>query len=208
MAKKPRPRYTMRSPRIRVGRRAGARSSTLAVLTVGPKRSFYSRVLPPRGVGGKFRPLGVGESMRPIVPEAARWPSVGRYADLVRSNGLDQWTRDLVKFMGSVKNASAPAMARSLVPTMTLSRYYCPKDTTVLVKSAYLDVVKDSAGEARVEFGYARTGRPFYAAFVHEIAKYHHDAPTSYKFLTRALKEDWGRIRARYTEEMRKVVRP
>lgn len=218
MAKKPNHGYTKRGPRVKVGARtmrggkAASASAGGVTLTVGPKkRSAYNLrdfVTGARDAQGRFMPNVTGNDVRFRVPEAVRWPSVGRYHDAVKEDGLDQFAADLSKYTVGLGVAAVDVMAAALEPTMRLSRYYCPKDTTTLVKSAYLDVVRAPDGSRRVEMGYARNGRPFYAAFVHEIAKYHHDSPTSYKYLTRALREDWGKVKERFTKGMQKVAVP
>lgn len=89
----------------------------------------------------------------------------------------------------------------ALEPTMELSLVYVPKDTGELADSAYLETVNFRGG-ARVEMGYGKGGKPAYAIYVHEIP-YKHAAPTSDKFLEKAINEDYHNIVQRVTDRVR-----
>lgn len=133
-----------------------------------------------------------------ILVNAARYPSVVRYQDtsfkeVLRKLG-DELT-SVAKAHGIHMNTEcAKILYNALLPTFEKSTVYCPKDTGDLVGSGELMIVERVKGKDKgvttVEMAYGRTGRVWYAAFVHEIAAYKHDAPTSYKFLERAIKED------------------
>lgn len=89
----------------------------------------------------------------------------------------------------------------ALGPTFALSQEYCPVDTGELLASGYL-ATETFRGGARAEIGYAKGGTPEYAVYVHEIP-YEHQFPTSYKFLQRAIDEDYFNIIQRVTSNIK-----
>ena len=82
------------------------------------------------------------------------------------------------------------AMVEALEPTMDLSDHYAPKDTHTMVNSRYNEVRRSRGGHVRAEVGYNRHGEAPYTIFVHEMPQFFHAAPTTYKFLERAVDED------------------
>lgn len=147
---------------------------------------------PPKGQ------FGATSSDRPLTPEAYRWKSVrGSHVDMLDSQ-LRKMEQEFTRFLGHLTDQSAQVVAAAFQPTFELSRVYCPKDTYELVNSGELVVVErmksGTRGPTTVEIQYGRTGRPYYAVFVHEIMWYRHDPPTSAKFLERALKEDMNNV--------------
>ena len=108
---------------------------------------------------------------------------------------------DLIWYLNQLEDWLPNDLALALEPTLALSREYCPKDTMALVNSSYLEVEK-FRGSPRVEIGYGRGGDPPYAIYVHEIPATH-DAPTSDKFLQRAIDEDWANVLTRITQNLK-----
>ncbi len=95
----------------------------------------------------------------------------------------------LLKLMKDVEDISAPLMLDVLSPTFDKSQQYCPIDKGPLRASGYLEVTS-FRGNPRVEMGYARGGRPWYAVVVHEDPQFQHKPPTRYKWLQAAMMED------------------
>jgi len=114
---------------------------------------------------------------------------------------FDEMARDFRDYMRRVQGAIPNDLLGALQPTMELSLVYVPRDTGDLAGSAYLEVAPFRNG-ARVEMGYGRGGDPDYAIYVHEVP-YKHAEPTSYKFLQRAIDEDWHNIVQRISDNVR-----
>lgn len=91
---------------------------------------------------------------------------------------------------------SVDVLYDALEPTFQLSQKYCPVDTGELKESGFLEK-QPSRTSPRVVIGYAKGGKPGYAAFVHELTHLNHKAPTRSKFLLAALEEDAGAIQQR-----------
>lgn len=102
-------------------------------------------------------------------------------------------TNALLSIFDQFIDASEDIMIAALEPTFTKAKVYVPKDTLALLESAYL-VKNGSPRKPRVEMGFARGGKPYYAMYVHEILTYKHAAPTRAKFLESAVKEDLSAI--------------
>lgn len=113
---------------------------------------------------------------------------------------LDEMAKDLRDYMRRVKEVLPGDLLEALRPTMELSLTYVPKKTGELAGSAYLELAPFRNG-ARVEMGYGRDGKPDYAIYVHEVP-YKHESPTTYKFLQRAIDEDWHNIVQRITNSV------
>jgi hypothetical protein len=93
-------------------------------------------------------------------------------------------------------------MVDALRPTFELSQKYVPVDTGELKASGYLR--SGSQGKRKLaEMGYGRGGQAPYATFVHERTDIAHKAPTSAKFLQRALDEDYYAILPRIAAGMK-----
>jgi len=91
---------------------------------------------------------------------------------------------------------SVDVLYDALLPTFKLSQKYCPVDTQDLKDSGFLEKAA-SRSNPRVVIGYAKGGKPAYAAFVHELTHLYHKSPTRSKFLLAALEEDAGAIQQR-----------
>lgn len=105
---------------------------------------------------------------------------------------------ELLDVMAMWELEASDVMVEALAPTMAKAIEYCPKKTGELADSAYLDVI-EFRGAPKVELGFAKGGVPRYAVYVHEIPS-SHPAPTSYKFLERAVMEDLNGIYNRIAE--------
>ena len=114
---------------------------------------------------------------------------------------LDEIARDFRDYVRRVENTIPQDLVEALRPTFELSLVYVPRDTGALAESGYLEV-RQFRGNAQVEMGYGKNGSPEYAVFVHEVP-YKHAEPTSYKFLERAINEDWANLVQRVTENVR-----
>lgn len=99
-------------------------------------------------------------------------------------------------FIAHMKGVGAGVLQNALYPTFILSGVYVPKDTGDLHRSGYLEA-RTTANGSQVEVGYAKGGFPDYAVLVHEDPVARHRSPQTYKFLERALKEDFGNVQAR-----------
>ena len=114
---------------------------------------------------------------------------------------LDEIGRDFRDYVRQLQGVLPDDLIDALSPTMALSLVYVPKLTGELAESAYLEKVA-FRGSARVEMGYGKGGEPDYAIYVHEIP-YRHAAPTSDKFLEKAINEDWANVVQRITDRIR-----
>lgn len=107
--------------------------------------------------------------------------------------------KDLQYIIDETENTTPEIMKQALEPTLELSAKYCPKDTHALVNSRYLEVTS-FRGKPSVEMGYAKGGKPEYAAYVHEMVEIPHKTPTQAKFLERAVNEDIDNITDRVVQ--------
>ena len=114
---------------------------------------------------------------------------------------LNDIAKDFRDYTRKVNDFMPEDLAAALGPTLDLSLVYVPKLTHALADSAYLEVANFRNG-ARVEIGYGRGGDPDYAIYVHEIP-YKHAAPTSDKFLQKAIDEDYFNVVQRVTHRVR-----
>lgn len=181
------------------GKKSGGASHNVR-MRVGPfHKGVYNLRKPAKGQFGstKSTPL--------MVPEAWKWASVARFnVDMVQ--GFAALERQLTAWVGHIDKQSVAILHDALVPAFDLSKYYCPKDTWDLVNSAELHPGPRINGKASVGITYARTGKPYYAMFVHEIPTYFHAPPTSYKFLERALKQQAGQIQSDLAKYARRAA--
>lgn len=99
----------------------------------------------------------------------------------------------LLDILDQFEGASNDLMYDALQPTFEKAKVYTPKDTMALVDSAYF-VKTGTDKKPRVEMGFARGGKPYYAVYVHEILSYKHAPPTRAKFLEVAVKEDYSEM--------------
>ena len=132
--------------------------------------------------------VGLGHSR---VNSVNMWASEPGYINAMNKviKGLEQ---ELLDIMEMWETEAPDVMMEALQPVFERSQFYVPKKTGELMRSGYLEVTSRK-GEPRVEIGYARGGKPRYAVMVHEMPTYH-AAPTSYKFLERAIMEDLNGI--------------
>lgn len=133
-----------------------------------------------------------------------RFPSEGQFTSLIKQEMKDIENR-LDAILQEVERATPEIMENALKPVLKKAIYYCPIDTGKLRESAFLETVK-FRGNPRVEIGFGRGGKPFYAIYVHEALDHHHEAPTQAKFLTRAVFEDTAGIRQRLIEGYRELL--
>lgn len=98
----------------------------------------------------------------------------------------------IMEFVDHMEDVSEDIIIEALEPTFGKSLTYCPKDGGDLRASGYLES-RSYRGQAEVEIGYGRGGRPDYAIFVHEMP-YAHAEPTRDKFLQSAIDEDYFSI--------------
>lgn len=174
-----------------------------------PPKNFVSAYVGTKHAGvANLRNIHTGEK---ILVNADRYPSVGRYQTKGFREGLDALTKvlsDAYREHGLHMTEQGPAILyNAILPTFQKSTVYCPKDTLALVGTAELTIVeRGKGGVSTVEIAYGRTGRVWYAAFVHEIRRYKHAAPTRYKFLESAIKEDMGALPERLAAEARRAA--
>lgn len=166
---------------------------------IGPfSRSTLTRVRNRRT--GQFRQVPKNGSFdasqeEPLVPEAFRFNSVGRFYDISKGQGKD-FVRELNRFVSHLGNQGGRIAYEALRPTFQISQLYVPVETGALKKSGNLSMV-ERFGITVAEITYAKNGRPFYANFVHEISEYSHIAPTRAKFLEAAVRQDMENIKER-----------
>lgn len=114
---------------------------------------------------------------------------------------FDDIAHDFRAYTRRVEDFIPQDLLSALGPTMDLSQIYVPKDTGELASSAYLEITPYRSG-SRVEMGYGRNGEAPHAIYVHEVP-FNHEEPTSWKFLERAINEDWANIVQRITSNMK-----
>lgn len=132
------------------------------------------------------------------------YPSEPRYVQYMQAQA-QALTDTINSIIDQFEDITPDIMVGALEPTLEKAKYYCPKDTNELVDSAYLEITSFK-GRPRVECGFAKDGKPFYAGYVHEILDYKHEEPTRAKFLEQAMKEDleaiFKRLGALYWESL------
>lgn len=105
-------------------------------------------------------------------------------------------TGKLLNILDQFEDASADLMKEAIEPTMDLADYYCPVLTGELQASRFIEVRK-FRGVPRLEAGYAKGGKPSYAALVHEATWIPRKTPKRSKFLQAAISEDMNNIFSR-----------
>jgi hypothetical protein len=118
----------------------------------------------------------------------AKYPWEPGYIKSIRTQ-LDDLQKAMKAIVASFENTTPEICMEALRPTFEKSKVYCPKDTGLLVSSAYLEIA-GFRGQRRVEMGYARGGNPHYAVVVHENLEMKHKSPTRAKWLEVAVAED------------------
>lgn len=150
-----------------------------------PKQAASNRRFTSRNAGVISLGMGVKSWKTSDVSSAAE---LGRALRPI----FDEIAVDFRNYCRSLEDYLPSDLAQALEPTLQLSLTYVPRDTGELADSAYLSVENFRNG-ARVEMGYGKGGKPDYAIYVHEIP-YAHASPTSWKFLERAINEDYLNI--------------
>lgn len=118
---------------------------------------------------------------------------------------MKQISLNLASVLRQVVGATPEIILEALEPTFEKSKYYVPKKTEALLRSAFMRVEGTPAG-VKVVMGYAAEGDPYYAIYVHEQVGYFHPLPTRAKFLTRAFDEDMEQIRERLVAGYRRLT--
>ena len=132
------------------------------------------------------------------------FPSSAQYYSEMKASSAAMMQK-LLAVIDAMEEASPEIIMEALEPTKALAEYYCPHDTGKLEESAYLEVTS-FRGKPRVELGFAKGNDPHYAALVHE-RPIPHAAPTSYKFLQRAIDEDAENVFARIVAGYQEIFR-
>lgn len=133
-----------------------------------------------------------------------RFPSERDFVSSVRRD-MKNIIANYVKVTNRIVAMSPEVMYESLKPVLQKAIYYCPKETGELRASAFLEI-KQFRGSPRVEIGFGRGGKPFYAIYVHEAMDHYHEPPTSAKFLSRAIFEDMNRLKARLSAGYARLI--
>ena len=149
-----------------------------------------------------------GFSVGRIRVTSAASPSEGRYIQNMRNQTKD--LNDIIKkVMDHVVGVTPHAIIHALEPIYDRSQELVPKDTRKLMKSGFIEVnTEGRSGNVRALIGYARFGKPQYAAFVHEMVHIPHARGESAKFLEIAINEKIGNFDRRLTNYMRQFAIP
>lgn len=145
--------------------------------------------------------IGVGKVTGSASPQTV--------ASSFRSGDVQQQCGEVIsrlkKVINTIDEVTSQVVLEALTPTYELSQVYVPVDTGELKASGFLQKygTRGQKGVSTVAIGYARNGTPDYAVLVHEMLDMHHRAPTSAKFLLRALLEDEDNIGQRIIDGMR-----
>lgn len=108
-------------------------------------------------------------------------PSEAGYIQHIRGQ-MQDIQRNMEKTVTHIENITADALIFGLEPIFKESQRLVPVDTGKLKQSGFLVKRKTTRG-SEAAIGYARHGRPGYAAFVHERTDLRHAPPTQAKFL-------------------------
>lgn len=129
-------------------------------------------------------------------------PSEAGYTRAVRSS-MRQVVENFKRIVAGIENASPDALAHAVAPIFEESQRLVPVDTGALRNSGFVESGFARGGEAFVVVGYAKAGRPSYAALVHERVDVHHKSPTQAKFLEEAMNRGLDQILSRYVSFVR-----
>ncbi len=132
-------------------------------------------------------------------------PSEAGYTRAVRSS-MRQVVNNFKKIVAGIQNASPAALAHAVEPIFQESQTLVPVDTGALRNSGFVETGFDSSGVAFAVVGYAKAGRPPYAALVHERVDVFHNSPTQAKFLEEAMNRNLDKILPRYAAFVRGAV--
>lgn len=131
-------------------------------------------------------------------------PSEAAYIGQMKSQS-DQIVRNMQKAISHIEKTTVDSLLFGLEPIYDESQRLVPVDTGRLKRSGFT-AARKRAGGATAQIGYARFGRPFYAAFVHERIDIRHAAPTQAKFLETAVMTKLGDFRRRVELFMRRLT--
>jgi len=107
--------------------------------------------------------------------------------------------------VNQVVGATPQAITEALQPIYDLSQQYVPVDTHALEESAFIETRQGVAGP-KVVIGYAKSGHPWYAAYVHENLEMRHREGKYAKFLERATNERIHVFKALLMQKMQAQV--
>jgi hypothetical protein len=114
--------------------------------------------------------------------------------------------RHFNEIVRNLQGITPSALREALEPAYDKSQVYVPRDRGFLANSGRLEVEWAGKNRCRAQITY---GNPtvWYAAIVHERLDLNHDAPTSAKFLSRAMEEHMEDFRTivakRWAEQIR-----
>ncbi|PHR87488.1 MAG: hypothetical protein COA78_37075 [Blastopirellula sp.] len=128
-------------------------------------------------------------------------PHQSGYVVAIR-NQMKGITKELERLIKNVEGATPEALKFGLQPIFDKSQKYVPVDKGRLKRSGFLNTSKTSRG-ARANIGYDAGGRLGYASIVHERTDVRHTAPTSAKFLEKAVNEHLQDIQPRMIRHIR-----
>lgn len=120
------------------------------------------------------------------------------------NESMSQVLDNLREVIAGIDGATPELVVEALRPTYEKTQNLVPVKTSALKESGYLEARKMARG-AQAEMGYGLHGKPDYAIYVHEMP-YHHDDPTTDKFLERPVLEDWNEYPARLAASIREAV--
>ena len=147
---------------------------------------------------------GIGATIGRVRVTKAVSPGEPGYIRSMRLQ-MDHIAQNLEKVAEQFTFATAKGMAYAMEPIMELSQELVPVDKGVLKRSGFIEVRKITRGYKAV-IGYAKYGKPHYAAFVHEMLHVPHQKGKQAKFLEAAVQQRIGhferRLRAYVTSQM------
>jgi hypothetical protein len=148
--------------------------------------------------------VGVRLKMGKVNVRTTGYPSEKSFVSQV-NKGMRDIQKNLEWVIDQFENVTPEIMKDALQPIFDKSQEYVPKRTRALMNSGYLEVT-EKGQRPYVELGYAKGGKPGYAAYVHENIEMPHAQPTRSKFLEAAINEEIGtaidRIEAGYRNFM------
>lgn len=191
------------------GKKINTRKKNVRV-GIGPSSvGFWNLKDNAKGADGKY--INTPNAM-PRSVEAWRWPSVKAYHKQSLNSQLKVLSENIHAWSRHLGDHGPNVVYNALIPTLTKSRIYCPKDTHLLVNSSRLEIIEKrkakggTRGESKVSITYGDKGIPFYAVIVHENLSFKHASPTRAKFLESAVREDIPRIKREIIKESVKLT--
>lgn len=125
-------------------------------------------------------------------------PTEKHYTRQMRAQ-MEGVLKNLQKVIDSIEDASPQGLLYAVQPIYDESQRLVPVDTGDLRASGFIETRRRLRG-AQVVVGYARGGRPHYAALVHERLDFFHQPPTQAKYLEEPAVRNLGNILPRYIE--------